>query len=76
MPGPGSGQIPSALSVNGAISTTGEYVYVGSWPTVYNYNGDTTLNYEQVTSPEGAVYRKTYTYASGAVSAISGWVKQ
>lgn len=76
MPGPGSGQIPSSLNVATAIATNGEYVYVGSWAQTYNYNGDGTLNYEQVTSPDGVVYRRTYAYIAGVVSAITGWVKQ
>ena len=55
---------------------------VDDLPQVLNYNGDGTLNYVQITTVAipsayaGGTYRKTYTYTSGKVTAVSDWIKQ
>ena len=41
----------------------------------FNYNGDGTLNYIQVTFG-GNNYRQTFTYTTGALTSLSNWVKQ
>lgn len=46
------------------------------------YNPDGTLAYVEVTTPtipgvySGGVYRQSFTYTSGNLTSISGWVKQ
>ncbi len=75
MAAPGAAQIPSSLAVDCALSTTGEYLYVGSWPWSASYNGDGTMAYEETTDGT-STWRRTYTYASGRVTTITGWVKQ
>jgi len=41
----------------------------------FNYNGDGTINYIQVTI-ESDVYRQTFSYSNSKVSSISKWIKQ
>jgi hypothetical protein len=57
-----------------ATATNGDYI-PDDLPQTYTYNGDGTLNYAEVT--DGVkTWRQTYTYTSGKVTAISGWVLQ
>lgn len=45
-------------------------------PHVYAYNADGTINTDTVTHPDGSVWRKTYTWTNGRLTAESAWVKQ
>lgn len=40
------------------------------------YNADGTVAYIEVTLTDGRVYRQTFTYTSGNLTAVSQWVKQ
>lgn len=43
----------------------------------YAYDGSGNITSETATDPgNGLVYVRTYTYSSGNISAVSGWVKQ
>lgn len=55
-------------------STTGDYIPDDA-AISYTYNADGTINYATV-SHDGKTWRKTYTYSSGRVTAVSGWVLQ
>ncbi len=43
---------------------------------VYTYNGDGTINTDTVTTSDGAVYVKTYSYTTGNLTGETAWVKQ
>ena len=51
-------------------------------PQAFSYNEDGTLAYVEVTTPTisgsyaGGTYRRSFTYTSGQVTAISAWTKQ
>ena len=64
------------MEVNKIVKDTqGTAIDIDSLPLTYTYNADGTLNYAQVT--DGVkTWRQTYTYTSGKVTAISGWVLQ
>lgn len=57
-------------------ASNGDELTPDSWAQTINYNGDGTVNYVQVTAPNGNVYRQTYGYTAGKVTSISQWVKQ
>lgn len=56
-------------------ASDGEFLVLDELPQTLTYNADGTVNYVEVTA-NSRVYRQTYTYTSGKVTAISGWVKQ
>ena len=67
----------------GAAATPGQQVLVATngesfpadGPTAIAYNGDGTIQHVTITSG-AASYRQTWTWTSGNVTAITGWVKQ
>jgi len=59
----------------GTKTSDGSIINVESLPKTLAYNADGTLNYTQITDGV-SIWRQTLTYASGKVTAISGWVKQ
>lgn len=73
---------PQAFT-GGVVASDGAIIFPDELPQSYNRNGDGTLNYVQVTVPAtpgtnyaGGTYRQSYTYSSGLVATVSGWVKQ
>ena len=58
-----------------AYGSDGKSLDLDSLPQTLNYTGD-KLNYIQVTTGDGALYRQTYTWTGDNVTAISAWVKQ
>ena len=76
MPSPfDSGPSYRPVTIGVSDSTGAFLVQPDAWARTYNYNGDSTLNYEEITNTVGT-WRRTYTYSSGLVTAITGWVKQ
>lgn len=66
--------VGSTSSVTGSDGTLLE---LDALAQTLNYNGDGTLNYIQVTHPTNTFsYRQTFGYTSGALTSITGWVKQ
>lgn len=49
---------------------------LGSLARSLSYNADGTLAYIQVIASNGNAYRQSYTYASGKLTGISGWIRQ
>lgn len=63
------------MSIADATASDGTTLDLDSLPTTMSWTGD-ELDYVEVTSGDGSVYRQTYTYTGGKVTAISAWVKQ
>ena len=68
--------LPGIQRVSGSVTdTTGAYViFPDDVPTTMTYNGDGTLATEAFTTSEGT-FTRTYTYTTGNLTSISGWVR-
>lgn len=60
--------------MNKVRTSDNKYIDLDHLPLTLTYNTDGTIDYLEVSS-EG-IYRQTFTYSSGKVVNISGWVKQ
>ena len=64
---------------NYVATLDGQLLDLGSLAIVYSYTGN-VLDYAEtaITLESGATatYRQTYTYTSGNVTGVSGWVRQ
>ena len=58
-----------------AYGSDGKSLDLDSLPQVLSWTAG-KLDYIEVTTGDGAVYRQTYTYTGDDVTAISAWVKQ
>lgn len=56
-------------------ATDGTLLDIDSLPQILGRNGDGTVSYIDVALGD-VTYRQTLTYAAGAVTAVSQWVKQ
>ena len=73
---------PGAVTV-GVVASDGALIFPDDLAQTLTYNGDSTLNYIEVTVPAtpgtsyaGGTYRQTFTYTAGKVTGISKWTKQ
>lgn len=71
-PGAAAGSLPMYYD------TTGNYVFAPDCcSSVMTYNADGTIATETLTCPVTALaFRRTYSYTSGAMTSLTGWVKQ
>ncbi len=69
---------PVVFAGNGGSvpATDGAIVYPDAWPSTWAYNGDGSVNYQEITSPDAIVYRQTFGYTTGQVTSRTGWVAQ
>lgn len=65
----------TASGVSSVTASDGAVLELDALVQTFNYNGDGTLNYIQVTSGINT-YRQTFTYTTGALTGLSNWVKQ
>lgn len=57
------------------IGSDGTILDMGSWAHTFSYNTDGTIALEQVTN-SADIWRQTWTWSSGNLTALSAWVKQ
>lgn len=63
------------VATNLLVTAAGTLATMDDYPQVITYNTDGTINY--VTTTIGLnQYRQTYTYMNGALTSLTGWVKQ
>lgn len=55
-------------------STTGDNI-PEDLPETYSYNSDGSINYVSITDGS-TTWRQTYSWSNGALTGVSGWVKQ
>jgi hypothetical protein len=79
---PATGEIQGVLvggyakvKTSSVVGSDGTVLDLDSWAHTLNWNGDGTLNYDQVTYGVKS-WRQTLTYAAGKVTGISDWVLQ
>lgn len=58
-----------------AVGSDGTPLDLESWAHSYAYNGDGTIQHDQVTDGTNS-WRQTYTWTAGRLTGISAWVKQ
>ena len=58
-----------------AIGSDGQSLELDSAPTTITYNADNTIATSTIVWA-GKTYTQTYTYTSGLLTSVSGWIKQ
>lgn len=63
------------MSMADATGSDGKSLDLDSLPQTLVWDG-AELDYIEVTTGDGSVYRQNFTYTGGKVTAISAWTKQ